>query len=120
MSNSNAILTIGDDSIMAISAIKNNLIQLIDEYENGIEDCFIRGYTKGSIETYGEMLCVTREKNDEAFHDYCMRLKNYLEHDLKRRTLTFLVAIIKILVRISRITASGFALIVVKMMSKIS
>jgi len=79
------ILTIGVDSIMAISAIKNNLIQLIDDYENGIEDCFIRGYTKGSIETYGEMLCVTREKNDEPFHDYCMRLKNYLEHDFEEK-----------------------------------
>ena len=66
---------------MSITAIKNNLTQLIDDYEHGIDDCFISGYTKGSIETYGEMLCFTREKNDEPFHDYCMRLKDHLNQN---------------------------------------
>jgi len=70
---------------MAIKVIRNNLIQLIDEYEHGIKDGFIRGYTKGSIETYGEILCVTRKKNDEAFHDYCMRLKTHLDHDFEEK-----------------------------------
>ncbi len=70
---------------MALAEIKGRLVSLIDEYESGIDDCFMRGYVKGSIETYGVMICFNRDKKDEPFHDYCMRLKDYLNGQLENK-----------------------------------
>lgn len=63
---------------MAHKRIKGKLYTLIYEYETGIKDNFLRGYVKGKIETYGEMIFVDRDEKSEPFHEYCMRLKKHL------------------------------------------
>lgn len=72
---------------MALLLIKEKLIQLIEEYEEGIEDNFMRGYVKGKIEAYGEMICYGREKNDEPFNDYIVRLKRQLKENGELETM---------------------------------
>lgn len=69
--------------VLALDIIKKNLNSLIDDYEEGIEDCFMRGFVQGSIETYGELISYDRDKTDEPFHDYCMRLKEHLATQLE-------------------------------------
>ena len=70
---------------MALDIIKKNLNTLIDDYEEGIEDCFMRGYVQGSIETYGELISYDRDKKNEPFQDYCMRLKEHLDTQLEEK-----------------------------------
>lgn len=62
--------------------IKGKLYNLIYEYETGIRDNFLRGYVKGRIETYGEMISIDRNPKEEAFNDYCMRLKSHLVNQI--------------------------------------